>query len=379
MRVLFVISGLGLGGAERQVVLLSREMVRLGHAVAIYTLTRETPRADELAGSSVELTIDQKRMRLDPALLLRLRRCIVDWAADVVHGFLYDGNLYARLAAAGLDVPVLDSERNDNYRLSPLQRAGYRLTAGFAHGVVANSYAGAAFAQRLHRVPATRTHVVWNGIDEAEIHTRLALSLQPAHQVWPGPDMRRLCVVGSIRPSKDYLLALQTMRRLIDRDPSWRLSCIGDSLSGDGSAQGYKAEVLAECTRLGLGPFVKFLGHRRDVPELVASSDVLLVTSVHEGFPNVVLEGMACGTPVISTNYSDVRRILPKPWQVVDSRAADDLAQAILRCCTEREDVVAAQRQWVRAHASVGASAAAMLSVYGCYLSHAAGARERAC
>ena len=136
MRILIVISGLGWGGAERQVVLLSRELVRRGHAVLVYTLNDHVPRRDELAGSGVELVVDQKRWRLDPALLLRLRRAVRRWGADLVHGFLYDGNLYARLAAAGLGVTVLDSERNDAYRLSALQRCGYRLTGALSDGAI---------------------------------------------------------------------------------------------------------------------------------------------------------------------------------------------------------------------------------------------------
>jgi hypothetical protein len=65
---------------------------------------------------------------------------------------------------------------------------------------------------------------------------------------------------------------------------------------------------LAERDRLGLEPLVKFAGHRRDVPEDIASSDALMVTSFREGFPNVVLEAMACRTAVISTDY-DARRL----------------------------------------------------------------------
>jgi hypothetical protein len=104
MRILIVISGLGYGGAERQVVLLARELVRRGHAVLIYTLNDHVPRRAELEGTRVELVVDQKRRRLDPQVLRRLRRAIVDWRADVVHGFLFDGNVYARLAGWGLDV-----------------------------------------------------------------------------------------------------------------------------------------------------------------------------------------------------------------------------------------------------------------------------------
>jgi glycosyltransferase involved in cell wall biosynthesis len=365
MRILFVISGLGLGGAERQVALLASEFIRLGHAVGVYTLNRELARADELEGSGVELIVDAKRRRFDPALLSRLRRHVQHWRPDVVHGVLYDGNLYTRLAAAGLGLPVINSERNDDYRLSAAQALGYRLSGWLFDAVVANSHAGAAFARSLHRIAAPDVHVVWNGIDLDEIDARLARAVPVAHQLWPGDELKRLCVVGSIKPQKDHALALQVMRSLVDADPTWRLLCVGDELSGAGAP--LKQDLLAQCAQLGLQAQVRFVGHRRDVPEVIASCDALLVTSRHEGFPNVVLEAMACGTPVASTAYSDVRRILPQPWQVCDDRSPQALAAAVVRCVAERDAVVARQRAWVEAHATAAASAKAMLAVYATY------------
>ncbi|HUF80696.1 MAG TPA: glycosyltransferase [Burkholderiales bacterium] len=364
-----MVSGLALGGAERQIVLLSRELACLGHGVSIYTLTAETPRLNELAGAGVEVVIDQKRQRLDIRVLGRLRRHIGDWRPDIVHGFLYDGNLYSRLAGWGTRVPVVNSERNDNYALSLVQRVGYRLTSTLCDGMVANSYAGARFAAALHGLAPGAVDVVWNGIDLREVDARVARSGHPAKQIFPGADVKRLCMVASIKPQKDHPLALRVLRRLLDDDPSWRLICVGDELS-DG-VQGYKKQVLAERGRLGLEPFVKFVGHRRDVPEIIASSDMLLVTSRHEGFPNVVLESMACGTAVVSTEYSDVRRILPAA-QVVGSRAEQDIADAVARCYGRRTEIAKAQRDWVQRHATASASAAALLALYAKYTARAA-------
>jgi glycosyltransferase involved in cell wall biosynthesis len=369
MRVLFVVSGLGAGGAGQQVVLLSRQLVRLGHEVSIYTLGGEASRLGELTGVQVHLALDRKRRRLDLALLARLRRHIRAWRADIVHGIHADGDIYARLAAWGTRAPVLNSERTDDYRVSLVQRIGYRLTSMLCDGVIANTYGGAEFARRLHRLSEDRVDVVWNGIDPNEVRERLGRSQKPAERLIPGPDLKRLCMVASIKPQNDYPLALRVLRRLVDRDACWRLVCVG---SEPAEYRGYAAAVLAERDRLGLEPFVRFVGHRGDVLELIASSDLLLLTSREGGFPNVVLEAMACGTPVVSTDYCDVRRVLPVAGQVVASRDAGDIAEAVVRFHADRAAVAQAQRLWVEQHGTASASAAALLAVYAKYLLPAA-------
>jgi glycosyltransferase involved in cell wall biosynthesis len=361
MRILIVISGLGFGGAERQVVLIARALAQRGHAVLIYTLNDHVPRREELAGAAVELVVDQKRWRLDPLLLRRLRHTIVDWRADIVHGFLFDGDLYVRLAAWGLDVAVLNSERSDSYTPNRLQRWGYRLTEGMCDAVVANSHAGAAFARRLHRLDDARVHVAWNGIDLAEVDARLARSARPARLIWPQPGVRLVCVVGAVKPAKDHRLALQVCAELAARDAAWRFVFVGDSLD---EGQAYKREVLAERERLRLSPVSVFTGVRADALELMASCDVLLMTSRYEGFPNVVLEAMACGTPVASTAYSDVALILPFAWQVAEARDPGLLADIVERCHASRDRLRELQRLWVETHASIAHATDAMLRAY---------------
>ena len=99
----------------------------------------------------------------------------------------------------------------------------------------------------------------------------------------------------------------------------------------------------------------------------MASSDVLLVTSLFEGFPNVVLEAMAYGCPVASTDYSDVRRILPPALQVSATREPHELADIVERCVEQRTARVAAQRESVEEHATLERADEALLAVYRGY------------
>src|SRR6476660_8680730 len=228
MKVLFVVSGLGSGGLEEQVLLLSKELARLGHQVSIYCLSQRTERLHELAGSGVEAIVDAKRRRVDPAVLWRLRRHVRRGRPDLVHAFGSDADVYARVAGLAAGMPVLNSERTDDQRVSRLQHLGYRLTSRLCDGIVANTRAGAEFARRLHRVREDRIDVLWNCIDLHAIDARVAHSQQPAREIFPGPHLKRLCMALSIKPVNDHPLALRVLRRLVDGDPSWRLICVGE-------------------------------------------------------------------------------------------------------------------------------------------------------
>lgn len=375
MRILYVISGLGPGGAEKQLIELARELGRRGHHIAIYVLTRDVSRAVDLAGSGVMLVVDAKRAKLDWGVVARLRRTLDRWRPDVVHGFLFDGNFYSRIAAVGTGIPVLNSERSNGYALSATQRLAHRLTRACASGVVANTYCGARFAQSLFGLPDERIHVVWNGIRIEELERQRSTGVDYRLEFFHERNVRMACLVGSIRPIKDYLLALETAARLIERDPAWRVLLIGDSLApgaayaegAPASSNGYKAEVLSRYRQIGLEDTIRFCGLRGDVPAILHQCDALFVTSVNEGFPNAVLEAMALGVPVVSTDYSDIRRILPLEEQVVPTRDADEIARAIIWAHSQRDLLAARQRDWVYTHATMERAARALEEVYSTY------------
>jgi glycosyltransferase involved in cell wall biosynthesis len=365
LRILFVINSLMYGGAETQVIALSRELASRGHAVMIHTLRPTNPRAKDLDATTVQVVAGTKRWKFDPGLLLEIRRVISQFKPDIVHGFLPEGNLYARLAGSISGVPTLNSERNDNYTLSWKYNVVMALTHRMIDGVVANSYAGGEFAKRAFRMPADRVHVVWNGVDEASIEAKRRESGADPKGFFPGArDVKVACLVGMIKPQKDYVLSLRVARALHDLDPSWRVLLVGGQLP---HMPEYFEHVQTTWRELGLEQVAAFAGERGDAVELVRRSSVLFSTSLHEGCPNVVLEAMAVGTPAVSTQYSDIRRILPCDWQVVASREPEDLARAILRADAQRDEVVSAQRTWIDANATLAAAGDRLEAVYRQY------------
>nr|WP_316643912.1 glycosyltransferase [uncultured Roseateles sp.] len=377
MKILFVNSGLGYGGAETQLIALIRELHRLGHEVALYLLTSWTPRLTELFDLDFPIRIDDKKAKFDRKVLRNLRAFIKEWQPDVVHGFLFDANVYSRVAAVGLGIPVLNSERSSNYKLRASQWLAHLPTRRFASGVVANSYVGADHAKKIFGFSSKRAHVVWNGIDFATLQSK-AMS--------QGADIRRdffgdeevfiATLVGAIKYQKDYLLALDVAAELIKRDPRWRVLFVGASLGGPTAyasadskmSDRYDFQVKSKFDGLQNQDRVIFTGQRDDVARIIKESNVLFTTSIIEGFPNVVLEAMGLSTPVVSTEFSDIRRILPFEWQVIDSRDPIEFADAVC-LANERKSLVAqAQRKWAEEHCSISISAQSLLQVYKKYV-----------
>ena len=364
MRVLFVVNALVYGGAETQLIALAVELCRRGHDVVIYTLQANNPRARELEGSGVRVIEGRKRFKFDPLLIAEIHQFIGSFRPHIVQGFLVDGNLHARLASIATGVAVLNSERSDNYAWPLPHRIAARLTRRLAAGLVANSHSGARLGQRYLGLPDEHVHVVWNGIDVHRVEARAAAPLNLRREFFQSDDVKVACLVGMIRPEKDYLLALDVANALSALDPSWRVLLVGDALP---QTSDYKATVMDAARPLARQRLVDFAGLRDDVPAVMRAIDVLFATSVREGFPNVVLEAMAVGTPVVSTDVSDIRMILPNDWQVVASRDAYALATAIIRAHTERAAVVARQRDWLMANATISMAAERLERVYRGY------------
>jgi glycosyltransferase involved in cell wall biosynthesis len=330
----------------------------------------------ELPAQGVVTVVNCKRRSFDVAVLRRLRRFIREWRPDVIQGSLFDGNLYSRIAALGTGVPVLNSERSNSYSHKFGQALVHWPTRHWAAAVVANTHAGRRHAMRLFGFPESRTHVVWNGVDVGRVERCIQASEVDYRRLFFGSsDILLAVVVARIAAEKDLTLALDVAEHLFERDQSWRVVLVGASShvpqiysqAVRTSLDAYTESVRAHHAAMKWPDRVHFAGRRDDTLAIIADANVLYSTSRREGFPNVVLEAMACGTPVVSTDYSDIQMILPNAWQVVASRSASDLADAIERARREAATLGPQQRQWVLDNATHHRLVASMLNVYRQY------------
>lgn len=380
LRVLLVNSGLGYGGAETQLIAIAQELIRRGHEVAVYLLTQEASRASELTRLGIPVIVDHKRTRLDAKVIRRLRSFIREWRPQLVHGLLFDANIYTRLAAIGMGIPVINSERSHGYRMTLAQRAIHVSTRWLVDAVIANTYAGCAFAQDMYRFGPDKSFTVWNGVDLADIDARCSgRDIDYRQEFFGSSNLKMAVMVGTIKPAKDHLLAIEVAEALIDSGGGdWGVAFVGAAYR---KRLGYESPAEKKthawddsvCERLRNSRHadrIRLVGHRDDALQVIASADVLFSTSRNEGFPNVVLEAMAVRTPVISTDYSDIRVILEDSFWTVPSRDAAEIAARILDVSACRAVTGARLREWVERHATIARSVDALQRVYGICLRH---------
>jgi glycosyltransferase involved in cell wall biosynthesis len=294
MRILFLSTSMGMGGADSQLLAAAQGLRERDHEVRIVSLTALGPmglRAQEL-GLTTE-SLDMARGVPDPRGLFRLARLVRSWRPDVLHSHMVHANLMARALRLVTPVPVLVSTIHNIYEGGPLWMAAYRLTNRLVDGMTIISETAADRYIREGIIPGDLLRVIPNGVDPEpfravsgaerdDIRRRLGLRQEFA---W--------LAVGRFETAKDYPNMLQAFAAVRERHPEVVLLLVGrGSLQRD-------TEALAQ--RLGLGDAVRFLGVRDDVPALVSAADAYVMSSAWEGMPMVLLEAAAGGLPIVTT------------------------------------------------------------------------------
>lgn len=321
LNVLQLIPTLDRSGAEKQMVLLARGLPRDRFRVEVAALTRLGPLRAELEEAGVPVTLIGKRLKLDPIALAQLARFLRRGRFDVVQTWIFAANVHGRIAARWAGVPVVvTAEMAVDLWKGRGQLAIDRRLAGWTDTVVGNSNAVVDFYRRAG-VPEDRLAMIPSGIADEEppevdpAAVRAGLGLGPADPL--------VLFVGRLAPQKavdDLLKALDVLQHV---RPAVRALIVGD---GPLRAQ------LEETSRgYGLADRVLFLGHRDDVPRLLAAADLLVLPSLYEGLPNVVLEAMRFRKPVVATAAPGTTEVVDPgvTGLLVPLRDPPALAQAI--------------------------------------------------
>jgi glycosyltransferase involved in cell wall biosynthesis len=307
-RIVFVLGTFELGGAERQALLLARELGQQADArVEVWSFAdAEGP----VAAMCQRFDLPWRHEPFDCrpwrgwrrhwlAQLGRLAMALRRARPDVLMPYCALPNLACGLVwrATGATACVWN-QRDEGLQMHPrFERLAARLTTCF----IANSAGGARFLQETHRIRPDLIHTIANGVElAAPARDRAAWRAQ----LGVSHDQLVACMVANLHRQKDHATAIRAWRLVVDR---FRQSdCLPTLLlAGNDVETGDSLRSLVE--QLRLGDCVRFLGHVADVPGLLGCCDLSVFSSPREGCPNAVLEAMAASLPVVASDIDGVR------------------------------------------------------------------------
>jgi GalNAc-alpha-(1->4)-GalNAc-alpha-(1->3)-diNAcBac-PP-undecaprenol alpha-1,4-N-acetyl-D-galactosaminyltransferase len=292
MRITFVISTLQNGGAERVLVNMANYWAKRGHEVEIVSLASKSDAPFYELGEAVvysPLSLAQKTTGALDFVGNNLRRIKVIREAirrsnpDVVISFMDRMNVMVALATIGLDVPVVLSERNDpaQYKIGGLGWEWLRkLTYPLADSVVVQTHSALSYFSPGIR---KRAAVIPNGVS---FPAEAAAPFSSRH------GGHKLVAVGRLADQKGFDLLLSAFAQIRGQFPQWSLT-----VWGEGPERG---ALEKQRESLGLTGCVHFPGRTKTPFKEMKEADLLVLSSRYEGFPNALLEAMACGLAVIS-------------------------------------------------------------------------------
>ena len=311
MRIFFLIRSLECGGAERQLVELALGLKQNGHDITVAVFYSGGPLAEPLLNAGVPVVSLDKRGRWDIApFFLRLLRVLRKYQPDFLYAFMGIPCILSVFMKIILsDLSVVWGVRASNMDLSRydwLSRYAYRLEcvlSVFADLIIANSHAGREYAI-FNGFPREKIVVISNGIDTNKFKP-CREDGERLRKEWGVSSKEKLVgLVARLDPMKDHPTFITAAGMLAAQCEDVKFVCVGD-----GPVE-YKGQLIKLTNKAGLAGKIIWSGARSDVSAIYNALDVFTLTSISEGFPNVVGEAMASGVPCVVTDVGDVRGLV---------------------------------------------------------------------
>ena len=299
MKILYHITELDIGGAERVLWSLSVALARKGHTVEVACLTGRGKVGEWLERDGITVHYLNAKVSRPWSLSGPLRRVVREFRPDILHNFLFHANLLGRYVGWRERVPavVCAVRVEDVERPWRLWADGW--TQRMMHAETCVSESARQFTHRRSGIPLEKLVAVPNAIDVARF------DLAPGafrSELGLAEGVPLIATVGRLERQKGMALLLDSTASVLKDHPEARLVLVGDGPD--------ETILKAQAEKLGIQGSAHFLGWRPDVPQILVDADVFVLASRWEGMPNVVLEAMAARRPVVATTVGGVPELV---------------------------------------------------------------------
>lgn len=330
MKILYVITGLGQGGAERVVCDLADRMYESGYEVKIVYLI------GDIFTRPIHTEIELIKVGLNgvaalPLAYFRLSKIIKNYNPDVVHSHMVHANIFARLVRITTSIKKLICTAHSNDEGGRLRMLAYRFTHNLADLTTnVSNKAVQAFIEKK-AVPGSDIITTYNGIDLSKFFYKSKARSKIFNELNLNADSYLILTVGRLNESKDYPNLLHAFKTLKNKST-------GDIkliIAGDGELRSEIEKIIDE---LGLKQDIHLLGRRNDISDLMSAADLFVLSSKYEGFGLVVAEAMACKTLVVATDCGGVAEVLNNDQFLVPPLNSNLLAEKMSYALTLSEE-----------------------------------------
>lgn len=315
MKILYVITGLTLGGAEKVVCTLADEMVKRGHEVKIAFLKGRVevfPQNKEIELINLELNSTLSFLKAS----CKYKKLVKDFMPDVIHAHMVHANIFARINQIyHIKVTLICSAHSSNEG-GKIRMLAYGMTNFLSHlNTNVSIEATEAFIKK-GAFNQKNIVTVYNGVDLIKFNNKGTVIEK---------KNKKVCLsVGRLNVQKDYFNLLNAIT-LIDKVI---LNDVEFHIVGEGEL---RCEIEQKIKELNLEDKVTLLGMRSDIPDLLNNADFFILSSKHEGLPTVLIEAMACKCFVIATDCGGSAEIMQHTGILVPKQDHHALADALNR------------------------------------------------
>lgn len=318
MKILYVITQLGVGGAESVLVAMANTMVGLGHKVEIISLLNINKQE-----FVKEVTVHVLDLKHKPfSSIIKFRSIISKFQPDVVHSHCLHANIMTRLMRITCPINKLVTTAHNTYEGQGIIMSIFKYT-NFLSNTITNVSTDAvkAFENKEH-VKRSEMRVMFNIIDIQKFEFSTEVRVEYRNKFNIDKDELVIIAVGSMKDSKDYPNLLHAIKLVNEINvKKFRVIVVGDG--------NLLAEISELAKNLRLEEAVSFLGNRNDVNALLCMADIFVLSSKHEGLPTVLIEAAMAKNIIVSTDCGGIDDILPTRDNIVDIGNAPALAEKI--------------------------------------------------
>ena len=300
--VCHLLPGLPAHGAEQLLLDIVRHMDREHVLLSVCLISERGPLVEEFEALGIPVTFLPKKSRKDLSIIFRLAAFWKKNRFDIVHTHLFTADLWGRMAGLLSQIPIVStSHTTSDPNIGRLGRWLDRVLDRKNSAVICVSEAVRRYRIREAGFNPQKLHLIQNGIDLVRFQNPDSKEKVEARLGLP-PGRRWAVIVGRLVPLKGHRFLLEALSLLAKDFPD-----LGLLIAGDGEEE---ASLRALSEEKGLSDRVVFLGLRRDIPDILGLSEVLVLPSSREGLPIVLLEAMAAGRPVVVTPVGGIPEVV---------------------------------------------------------------------